>query len=190
MTEHQLYDTMIRLIPDCLSESKAYDEIMRAYARMFMLAYEVIERAARNIYLDTSAEALPFHARDLGISIAGMSTETARETIQATYFSLADIVTEERIIKVADAYANSDMVIRRTADAGRYIFEFTSQYGIPSSMASLDKIFRRMIGAEYVWSYKYRYMTWNEFDAYNKQYQTWDDLNLIWDKFEVYSERS
>ena len=34
----------------------------------------------------------------------------------------------------------------------------------------------------------YSYMTWDEFDRYNKTWDAWDSLNLNWDDREKYKE--
>jgi len=189
MSEKYLYDMLFQMLPDCLKDSKVYREILKAYACMLKAAWDMVERTARNIYLDTAVESLPLHARDLNISIEGMSLGDAREVIRSAYWALAQVVKEGTIVQVADAHTNGGLKVVRTDEPGRYIFEFTSVYGIPAQLETLDKIFKRMIGTEYVWDYKYKYMTWGEREAYSYTEGEWAAKGLTVSEELIYNER-
>ena len=47
---------------------------------------------------------------------------------------------------------------------------------------------RDVIPAHLDITYEFTYLTWAEFDNYNKIWQEWDNLNLTWKDFEKYKE--
>ena len=172
------YDVMFELLPYELRDSKVYQAILKAYAAMFERAWIVVARAARNVSIDTAVEILPTLSRDVGMPIKGMSDRDAREVIRAAWISATDVVQEPDIIATANAFTQGGMVIDRTDHAGKYEFRFTSENGIPNQMDALDKVLKRMIGAEYVWDYIYKYMTWGERESYGLTEGEWAALGL------------
>ena len=189
MTEDYIYDILMKSIPHVLRDSKVYQSLLRAYAAMIFMTYEAVNRATRNVFIDTAVEMIEVHARDIGLTLNNMPLQDARETIMAAWWSVGDVVQEKDIINVVNAYTNGGMKIKGVEDKpGHYVFEFTSIYGIPPQLKALEKVLKRMIGAEYTWEWLYKYITWDEFDAYNKTWDEWDALGLTWDEFEVYKE--
>ena len=154
---------------------------------MFEMAWEKVEQAARNIYLDTSVEILPTHARDVGVSVVGIPDRDAREVIRSAWLSVTDVVQWDDVVGVINAYNNGAVDLHRADPKGHYEIEFTSVYGIPSQMKALETVLKRMIGAEYTWEYLYKYMTWGERKAYNKTEGEWAALGLTVEEMRRYS---
>lgn len=81
-------------------------------------------------------------------------------------------------------------VIERAETPYVVTISFRSIYGIPPSLEDFKAALDRVKPAHVVFAYKYRFMTWNEFDGYNKTWDGWDGLNLTWDHLEAYKEGS
>lgn len=182
-----LYNVMYEMLPYELRDSKVYQNILKAYAAMFEMAWEKVEQVARNVYLDTSVEILPTHARDVGVSVVGMPNKDAREVIRSAWLSVTDVVQHDDILGVINAYTNGDADLHRADPKGHYEIEFTSVYGIPSQMGALETVLKRMIGAEYTWQYLYKYMTWGDRMAHHKTEGEWADLGLTVEEMKSYS---
>ncbi|MDU7245376.1 MAG: putative phage tail protein [Clostridia bacterium] len=65
---------------------------------------------------------------------------------------------------------------------------FQSIYGIPPSLSDFKQALDRVKPAHVIFQYEYRFMTWDEFDGYNKTWDRWDALNLTWDALQEYKE--
>lgn len=181
-----LYELMYEMLPHELRNSTVYQNVLKAYAIMFDMAWEKVEQAARNIYLDTAVEILPTHARDVGVSVVGMSDRDAREVIRSAWLSLTDVVQWDDILSVINAYTNGDADLHRADIKGQYEIEFTSVYGIPAQMKALETVLKRMIGAEYTWQYLYKYMTWGDRMAYHLTEGEWEALGLTVEEMRSY----
>ena len=179
-----LYDVMYEHLPYELRDSVVYQNILKAYANMFDMAWKKVEQAARNIYVDTAVEILPTHSRDIDISIKGMSDEDAREVIRSAWLSIISVVQWDDIIEVINAYSRGDAVMHRMEPRGHYEIEFTSVYGIPAQMGALEIVLKRMVGAEYTWDYKYLYIVWDDRDAFNMTWSEWDILDPTWSEWD------
>lgn len=117
-----------------------------------------------------------------------LSYETRRSNVMAE-MRRRDITTVEVIKKVAEAYSNGECDV--IEDFEHYIFtiKFIGTKGIPAALDELDKVIKRIKPAHLDYKYEYSYLTWDEFDAYNKTWDEWDALNLTWNELEVYTEK-
>ena len=118
-----------------------------------------------------------------------LSYETRRSNVMAE-MRRSDITTVEVIKRVSEAYSNGECaVIENYADYS-FIIKFIGVRGIPEALPELDKVIRKIKPAHLAHSYLYSYLTWDEFDAFNKTWNEWDALNLTWDELEVYMEKN
>ena len=60
--------------------------------------------------------------------------------------------------------------------------------GVPEGLEDLKVILREAVLAHVGIEYEFIFMTWDQFDGYNKTWDMWDALNLTWDEFEAYKE--
>ena len=70
----------------------------------------------------------------------------------------------------------------------RFIIKFIGILGIPGNMADLTITIEEIKPAHLSYVFEYTFLTWNEFDNYNKTWNEWDALNLTWNEFEKYKE--
>lgn len=186
MRKDYIYDVMFEMLPYELRDSKVYQSILKAYSAMLDRAWVDLDRAVRNIYLDTAVEILPTHAKDVGLSVKGMTDRNAREVIRSAWLSVTDVVQWDDILGVVNAYTNGDAIMHRVEPKGHYEIEFTSVYGIPDELKALEAVLKRMVGAEYTWQYLYKYMTWGERQAYHLTEGEWADLGLTVEEMRSY----
>ena len=114
--------------------------------------------------------------------------ETRRSNILARLISRATS-TKEKIRAVSESYSDGECEI--IEDNNKYMFyiKFISARGIPKRIDELSKSIENIKPAHLRFDYIFSYLTWNEFDEYNKTWQQWDDLNITWDDLEVYIEK-
>mgnify|MGYP001009127868 FL=1 len=115
------------------------------------------------------------------------SNEFRRERIRAKIRGIGT-VTKQMIEVVAKSYSNGEVeVIENPADYS-FKIKFVGVRGIPANMADLTLTIEEIKPAHLAYTFEFTYITWAEFDGYNKSWDTWDTLNLTWDEFETYRE--
>ncbi len=92
------------------------------------------------------------------------------------------------IANTAASYSNGEVEVIENPDNYSFIIKFVGSKGIPANMADLAITIEEIKPAHLAFSFEYTWMTWNEFENYNKTFDEWDMLNLSWDEFEMYEE--
>lgn len=110
-----------------------------------------------------------------------------RENILAKLRSSVTI-NEEELKRIALAFGCGDISAKQVDNQYIITIKFISIYGIPEGLEVFKKIMRDVIPAHLDITYEFTYLTWAEFDSYNKTWQEWDNLNLTWKDFEKYKE--
>lgn len=117
-----------------------------------------------------------------------LSYETRRSNVMAE-MRRRDITTVQAIKTVAEAYSNGECEVVEHFGEYRFTIKFIGAKGIPEALSELDKVIWKMKPAHLGHDYEYSFLTWDEFDAYNKTWDEWDALDLTWDELEVYTEK-
>lgn len=139
-------------------------------------------------FVNTASTLLSRYEEIYGIQVdVNKSDEFRRERIRAKIRGIGT-VTKQMIIDTAASYSNGKVEV--VEDPANYSFKikFVGVRGIPANMADLTLTIEEIKPAHLAFTFEYTYITWNEFDSYNKTFDTWDALNLTWDEFEVYKE--
>ena len=182
ISDHNYLQRMMDYLPLYERTSRIYKEILKAYDREFREIEQYLSIVDRNIFIDTTVEALPIHERDLGIrSKTSLRYDQRREQIEAMYRAAFDQTTEETIINVAAAYANGEVIVRKTTTPGIYDIKFIGK-GVPENIIGLKQALDVIMPAHLGLTYTYSYATWDELKKYK-----WDDVaNKTWDEIKVW----
>lgn len=97
-------------------------------------------------------------------------------------FSPANLKEQARI------FTNGEIEITEMFNEYYFIIRFTSIYGVPPNLNNFISFIELNKPAHLGYKIVYSYMTWDEFDRYNKTWDQWDDLNLTWEDREKYKE--
>ncbi len=140
------------------------------------------------LFVNTATWGLAAWEKALGIDTDISKTyEFRRERINAKLRGIGT-VTKQMIIDTAASYSNGEVeVIEDTANYS-FTIKFVGTKGIPANMSDLTITIEEIKPAHLAFAFEYTYLTWNEFENYNKTWDEWDDLNLTWDEFETYKE--
>lgn len=139
-------------------------------------------------FINTASALLSRYEEIYGIQVdVNKSDEFRRERIRAKIRGIGT-VTKQMIIDTASSFSNGEVEV--VEDPANYSFKikFVGVRGIPANMADLTLTIEEIKPAHLAFTFEYTYITWNEFDNYNKTFDTWDMLNLTWDEFEIYKE--
>ena len=116
-----------------------------------------------------------------------LDNETRRGNILAALRSRTTS-TVDRIRIIAESYANGECQIVEENDKYMFYIKFNGEKGIPKRLDELKKSVDNIKPAHLAFDFIFSYLSWNEFDKYNKTWNEWDALNLTWNELEVYSE--
>lgn len=93
-------------------------------------------------------------------------------------------MTRSRIINMAKAYTGGSVKITEYPGEYRVEIEFTDVIGIPLGIDNLKQILREAMPAHIQLDFKYKYITWNQFDAKGWTFNDLDAQDLTWDEFD------
>lgn len=176
-------------LPEFLYQISDFKDLLDVEEAEFKLIYKLILKIIDNSFIETSDEETIERLEkimDITHSVK-YSLRVRKDNILAKLRSNITI-NEEELKRIALAFGCGDISAKQID--GQYIIniKFISIYGIPESLEVFKKIIRDVIPAHLDIKYIYSYMTWKEFNNYNKTWEQWNSLNLNWREFERYKE--
>lgn len=96
--------------------------------------------------------------------------------------------TKELIENVAISFSNGEVEVMEDSPNYSFKIKFIGTKGIPPNMEDLILTIEEIKPAHLDFTFEYTYLTWDEYENYNKTADEWDALNLTWDEFEKYRE--
>ena len=117
----------------------------------------------------------------------GLSLQDRRERILFRLLSKR-IFSPDNLKEQARIFTNGEIEVTEVFDEYYFIIKFTSIYGIPPNLNNFINFIELNKPAHLGYKIVYSYMTWDEFDRYNKTWDMWDGLNLNWEDREKYKE--
>lgn len=116
-----------------------------------------------------------------------LSNEARRENIIAK-MQAGKTTTIKMLKTMAEVFSGGECDVIEMNNEYYFYIKFIGTYGIPNNMDGFIKAIERVKPAHLGFKFIYSYMTWDEFDRYNKTWDIWDALNLNWDDKEKYKE--
>ena len=140
------------------------------------------------ISVDNATTCLPYWESMLSVSnITNLDIEARRENVKAR-MRTKGTSTIAFMKKICESYSNGEVDIIVDSANYSFVIKFVGSLGIPKAFNELHKTINEIKPCHLAHTYEFTYMTWNEFDTYNKTWDTWDTLNLTWNQFEIYRE--
>lgn len=154
------------------------------------ISFDEIQQRLQEIddqnFIDTATWGLKLYEKDLGIiTKKTTSIENRRAEIEARW-KTDNKIDIEILQRIADSWENGETIIQ--FKEGRIKISFVSARGIPEEIDSLKRALEIAKPAHLPIDYIFNYMTWAEFDDYDKTWFEWDKLHLNWIEFERYKE--
>ena len=173
-------------VPFYLQNSSIFTEILRVKEKEYDKLDADIEDFNNQFFIDKATWGLDAWENELGIRTDySKSLEDRRSNIKAKIRGTGK-VGKELIKNVADSYTNGGVDVE-FKDSTIFIL-FNDVRGRPPNIKDTQKAIEMIIPAHLGIDFKFRYMTWNEFEKFNKTCDEWDSLNLTWTEFEKYHE--
>ena len=139
--------------------------------------------------LGTTADAIARREAEFGVSSGPAKPLSDRVAVLVAQLRGQGTTTPAFVKELAKSFTYGEIDVLESPDTP-YVVKiiFKSVYGVPPSLSDFKQALDRVKPAHVVFEYEYRFMTWDEFDAYNKTWDEWDILNLTWDAFQEYKE--
>ena len=137
-------------------------------------------------FVETASALLSRYETIYGLEVdVSKSDSFRRERIKAKIRGTGT-VTKQMIIDVAKSYSNGEVEVIEDPTNYTFVVKFIGTLGIPANMADLTLTIEEIKPAHLSYTFEYTYLTWDQFEGYNKTFDQWDSLNLIWDQFQTY----
>lgn len=180
--------SLMELLPPYYNGNKTMEELQGILTEKINELANGLNETIDECFVNTASALLSRYEKIYGLQVdVTKSDEFRRERIRAKIRGIGT-VTKQMIIDTAASYSNGEVeVIEDTANY-KFIIKFVGVRGIPANMADLTLTINEIKPAHLAFEFEYTWITWDEFDRYNKTWDEWDALNLTWDEFEVYRE--
>lgn len=178
---------LMEYIPDIYSQNKTMINIQDTKSEELSNLYSEFEEKTKEIFINLSSDlGLSQYEDILDISRnLKFTNDERRESIKAKLRGVGT-TTKTMIKKVSEAYSNGEVEVIEENDKYIVKIKFVGTRGIPSNIEMLRQSLRNIIPAHLEIEYVFTYMTWEEFERYNKTIDEWDSLNLTADNIMAY----
>lgn len=185
MPKCEIIDLM-KYLPRYWHEIKEMQELQHTLGVEVSELQCVVASTLDQMFVSTATWGLTLWEKELAIETnKTLSDEFRREIIMAKMRGTA--TTTKALIKtVAVAFSNGEVEV--IEDNEKYVvkIKFVGTRGVPANLEDFKKMLAQIIPAHLVIEYIFTYMTWAEFDSYNKTWQQWEELRLNWKEFTEY----
>lgn len=146
----------------------------------------VVASTLDQMFVSTATWGLDLWEKELAIETnKSLSDEFRREIIMAKMRGTAT-TTKALIKSVAVAFSNGEVEVIEENEKYVVKIKFVGTRGVPSNLEDFKKMLSQIIPAHLVIEYVFTYMTWKEFNSYDKTWKQWEDLRLNWKEFTEY----
>lgn len=176
---------LIELLPPYERQSKVFQEILNAEQIEFNKLGVDIEDLKKQLNIDTATWGLVVYEKELGLKTNLNKPLSERRSVIKSKWRGTGKVDAALIKIIVDAFTNGNVDV---GFDGSIIVTFNDVKGVPPNMEDVYGSIENIKPAHLGISYVFVFLTWDEFDNYDKPWDEWDALNLTWDEFEVYGE--
>ena len=207
---------MLDYLPKYYEEIRESEAIISAEAKAQLQLMRDIDDVLAQMYVDTSTWGLSRWEALLGIKVGGDysvwdALEASRKVFDdveaMAWDSFEDSFTvdgadrrasiksrirgfgsvnTQLLRSVCESYVGGEVEVTETPSAHKVSIKFIDSRGIPSNINDLKAAITEIMPAHLVVEYTYRYLSWNEYDAFAWTWDTLDDNQFTHDQLEVY----
>lgn len=181
--------TLLGYQPDYYKDSKVMDNINNANATELNLLNTAIINVYNNGFVDTAdSDTLARLENELGLPIANNYNIDYRRTKIYSKKKGQGTITPIQIENIAESFENGNVDVIQNYSNYSFTIKFVGSKGVPPNLDDLKNIIEELKPAHLNAVYEFTYLTWGEFDNYNKTCVEWDALNLTCSERETYKE--
>jgi hypothetical protein len=176
-------DLMINQIPIFLRNSREFNEIFDAEGKQIALLNTDIEDIKSQLTVSTATWLLPVYERELGMPVdTNKPIADRRSAIIGKMRGTGKL--DAMLIKLV-ALAFTGGLIDVVFD-GKIKITFVDIVGIPNNIQDFYDVMEEIKPAGLAINYFFRWLQWNELDAYAMHWDEIDSLAMTWDQFEAW----
>ena len=179
---------LMNLLPPVYENNNTMKELQEILSDKINVLTSNFDETIDQCFVSTATNLLSRYEKIYGLSVdVTKSNQFRRERIKARAKGVGT-VTKKMLEDVAASYSNGEVEIIENFEDYSFIVKFVGVRGIPANMTDLTLTIEEIKPAHLAYTFEFTYITWAEFDGYNKSWDAWDALNLTWDEFETYRE--
>jgi hypothetical protein len=179
--------TVKSYVPFSLREAEPFKSIYEAGGAESGDLHVAIEDVLIQLYVPTATWGLAFWEEFLELETDVSQSNAYRRSVIISKLRGVGTFTKSMVMNAALSYENGEIKITEYATLGYFKIKFVSLRGIPPNYDQFKSWLEDIKPAHLGVIYEFSFMTWDEFDVYNKPWDQWDILNLTWDEFEMYN---
>lgn len=176
-------------VPEFLLKSKTFETVYHVQQEEIDALNSAAEDICNQCFIDKATWGLKYWERFLGMTVDETKQVSYRRSAVKAKLRGTGTITVKLIEDVAGSFSNGEVdVIENNSEYG-FIIKFTGTKGIPPNLDDLKRAIEEIKPAHLTVQYTFTWLTWDEFDKYNRTCDAWDSLNLTWDELEVYTKK-
>ncbi|MBB6214951.1 uncharacterized protein YmfQ (DUF2313 family) [Anaerosolibacter carboniphilus] len=177
---------LIKHLHKIVRQDPVVNEIMKSAGEDFDSIDSTLEDLYKQYFIDTATWGLDIWEKQLGIKIDYSRSLANRRSLIKAKLRGEGKIDAEKIKSVVDAWTNGNVDVELSS--GKIKVTFNDVLGIPDEIEVVKATLEDIKPAHLALLFYFIYLTWDQFDAYNKTWDEWDALNLTWDQRETYQE--
>ncbi|MHC1683410.1 MAG: putative phage tail protein [Clostridiaceae bacterium] len=181
-------DTLFSYMPLYYRSSTLIENINNANAIELNNFDNKLDSVLNQFLIDSADFTLERWEKEFGLEVNNNYNVDFRRSRIKSKLRGQGTVTIKLIKSVSESFSNGQVEIIEDNSNYQFTIKFTGTLGIPPNMEDLEKAIEEIKPAHLGFSFNYIYLTWDQFDSYNKTFDNWDSLNLSWDELQVYEE--
>ncbi|CAM3640987.1 putative phage tail protein [Mesobacillus zeae] len=215
-TTRDIKRAMFDYLPKYYEELRESEAIINAKAAAYLRLMYDIDDVMEQMFIDKASWGLALWEKLLGIKIgASHSVWKVLEDIRPVFEEIEEMdwtsfedtfvvdrsgrrstiksrirgfgsVNVALLKSVCESYVGGEVEVSESPDAHKVTIKFIDSRGIPSNIDDLKAAVAEIMPAHLVVEYTYRYLSWDEYDAFSWAWDTLDAKQFTHDQLEVY----
>lgn len=174
-----------------LDDISLFHELTEAESKEFAFIDGVVGELEKNMSINGTTESNIARAEgDFLVTPDNRKTLQDRVSILLAKLRGVGTTTPAMVKNLARSFEYGEIEIDEESKEDVLIIRFTSIYGTPPNMVDFIAALTEILPAHLLLEFIYKYLTWNDYESYNRTWDEWDALNLTWDELEVYNSKS
>lgn len=178
---------LTRRLSPLLGKIKLFNELTEAECREFDVADGRLAEVESNMTLSgTTQSQIARREEWYGIVPDESKLLSDRVAVLVSRHRGQGTTTPDFVRNVARSFQYGEIDIDETSEPLTVIISFLNVMGLPPNMTDFKAALSLVAPAHITLEYVYKYLTWDDFESYNKTWDEWEALNLTWDELQVY----
>lgn len=171
--------------PKFLRDSKTLSELWKTSQIEHDRIDEAINDLTNQLFVKTATWGLDLWESFLNIKTENKPVEFRRAVILSKLRG-SGTTTIQAIKDLSLSFQNGEVDVIEYPLEGYFTVKFIGLNGVPPNLQDFLNAIEDLKPAHLGYTFEFSYMTWNQFDGYNKTWDAWDALNLNWDEFQAF----